>query len=142
MKNGFTVLELAIVLTLLVLIAGVTAPSFLSVRDRLTVRAAREDFVGQVQRARSAAVNSGSALLEIRPDSALVRVMVHGRSRSVVDFRTRYGVELDLGGSTESARLRFGRLGLGRVASRTVKLFRRSDTVSVAVSSFGRLRRW
>lgn len=142
MSHGFTTLELAIVLTLMVLIAGVAAPTLTSAWDGLRVRAAREEFVGQVQRARSAALRTGSATLEVRADSALVRVLKEGETHSQIDFRTRYGVEIGLSGNSRAVRLRFGRLGLGVMASRTVELFRRGDTASVSLSTFGRLRRW
>lgn len=141
MKRGFTTLELAIVMTLMALVTVAVAPTVLASWDRLRVRAAREEVAGQVQRARSAALRSGRATLELRADSGLVRVVVDESVESEVDLGKRYGVGFSFGG-TPAARLRFGRLGLGRVASRTVGLFRRADTVSVSLSTFGRLRRW
>ena len=142
MNHGFTILELAIVLTLIALISAATAPTVFSSWDRLRVRAAREEFAGQLERARAAALRAGAATLELRADSGLVRVLLEGSIDSEVDLGERYGVRMSLGGGAPTARLRFGRLGLGRVASRTVGLFRRGDTVSVSVSTYGRLRRW
>ncbi len=54
--GGFTLVELMVVLTILVLLAGLTAPSFVRQYHEAKLRAAARDLVGLMQYARSQAV--------------------------------------------------------------------------------------
>ncbi len=142
MRNGYTLIELVVVLVLLAATLALGAPRLLAFRDALRTRAAREAVVGRLEQARGAGVARGSAELELRADSDLVRVRWGSGGVAELDVMLHHGVELSLGGGRAAARIEFGRLGLGRVASRTVHLHRGADTSSFAISTFGRVRRW
>jgi len=58
--GGFTLVELMVVLTILVLLAGLTAPSFVRQYHTAKLRSAARDLVGLMQYARSQAVVEGT----------------------------------------------------------------------------------
>lgn len=140
MKRGHTLLELAVVLSLLGLVAAVSIGSVRRQADELAARAAREELAGLVQRARVEARlhgearlfirSGGSAELRVPPDSLLV----------AMDPGTR-GVRFRVHGNRDEAELRFGPLGIGRAASLTVSAERGSASSTLVVSSYGRIRR-
>ena len=139
---GFTLIELTLSLALLGLLLGLAFPALQRHGDRLAVRAAREALAGTVETARAGGASRGLAELAVVTDSALVRVRIHDREVRVLRMDREFGVSLGLGGGQPHARLAFGRLALGRMASRTFILTRGADTARLSVSSLGRVRRW
>lgn len=59
-RRGFTLIELMVVLTILVLLAGLTAPSFVRQYYEAKLRASARDLVALMQYARSQAVVEGT----------------------------------------------------------------------------------
>jgi len=59
-RRGFTLIELMVVLTILVLLAGLTAPSFVRQYHEAKLKSAARDMVGLMQYARSEAVVEGT----------------------------------------------------------------------------------
>jgi len=59
-RRGFTLIELMVVLTILVLLAGLMAPSFVRQYHEAKLKSAARDVVGLMQYARSQAVVEGT----------------------------------------------------------------------------------
>jgi prepilin-type N-terminal cleavage/methylation domain-containing protein len=79
MKNGVTLLELLIGLTIVGLLAAAAAPLFGGLRDRYAVQSAAADIAGAHTRARIQAILEGQlAELEVRADSLIIRVNPSG----------------------------------------------------------------
>lgn len=138
--DGHTLIELIAVLLIGSLALAVGLPAADAQRDRWAVAGAREALVGAVSSARAAAITRGGASLFV--DAAGDSVWSGGPwgASDPVDLRREFGV--DLGPDGGLFELRFGPLGLGRVASRTLVLRRGGAAASITVSSYGRVRRW
>jgi hypothetical protein len=137
---GFTLLEIAAVLLLLGTAFAFISPSLRDYGDREAARVAREVVVGMISFARAEAVATGGATLVLSPRSDSVWVEVDGRIVRWADLRGELSVDLEPGGDSP-LRLRFGPLGLGRFASRTITVRRREATRSLSLSSYGRVMR-
>ena len=141
MNRGFTLIEVAVALTLLGLTFATLLPAARLQRDRSAVLAAREVVVGVVARTRARARIQGWAVtvLEVSPPEVRIEV-----ADSVIQrhrFMQFPGVELSLSGGRQSVRLRFDALGIGRVASQTITLRRGRAEAGLTLSSYGRIRR-
>jgi len=141
MRQGFTLLELAGVLTLLALATTLVLPLGQSVRERLAVNGAREDLVGLITRARGEALRRGGSSLIIRQNPAEARIEVDGEVLHRLDLEPTWGIELMLSGGRPSAELRFDAVGLGRMAARSVTFTRGSAVARLIISAYGRVRR-
>lgn len=136
MRFGFTLLELAVVLTLLALAGGAVLPAARQTADRAAVVGAREAVAGLVARTRAEAMLHGGAALHLRALDGSVWVETED---SIVELRrvgAEFGVTLELGGA--EAELPFDALGLGRRASRTIVLRRRDAQARLVVAAYGR----
>jgi len=138
---GFTLLELMTVLALLgvVLAGGLKKTS--RMRDRLAVASARESVVGVFHRARMEAVASGGARIRLSASSASVQLWSGGVRRSDLGVGDVFGVQMSLSGGRDEAEIRLDALGLGRVASQTIRMQRGMAEARLVVSSYGRLTR-
>lgn len=141
MSRGYTLLEAVTALTLLGLIISTAAPALGGLRDRATVNASREALAGLIAEARVLAVARGGATVHVRraPPAAWVSVadsVVRSLPGGVTD-----GVTLALSGGRDEIRLRYDALGLGRVASSTIRIRRGGVEGALVVSSYGRVRR-
>ena len=139
-RSGFTLLELATVLLLAALVLGAIGPSVRRQAEREAARAGREAVVGMVAFARSEAMAAGGATLGLDPGGDSLWVEVDG-GRVVRSLRLAEELRVDLGPEGPPVRLRFGPLGLGRLASRTVTVRRGEDVLSLTLSAYGRVRR-
>jgi len=138
--DGHTLIELIAVLLIGSLALAVGLPAAEAQRDRWAVAGSREAVVGAVTRARAAAITRGGASLFVDPaGDSIWWGGAWGRS-DATDLRTEFGV--DLGPEGPLFELRFGPLGLGRVASRTLVLRRGDAAASLTLSAYGRVRRW
>ena len=139
--RGFTLLELVVVLFLLGLSLAELLPAAKRQLDRMAVLGAREEVAGLLHRARGEALARGTAevvLTSVPPGAELI---AGGDTVTRAEFGDSYGVSLGLSSSRPEARLRFGPLGLGLVASQTLR-FRRGDAEALLViSSLGRVAR-
>lgn len=142
--QGFTLVEVLLVLGFMGVILGAGLPRVRDLQDRIAVRSAREAAVGFLARARYHAVLRGGARVRATEERS---VLTLASSAGVVDRRdlsSLYGVEMEIRGISRDARevvLPFDPMGLGRFTSRTLEL-RRGDAVArLIVSSYGRVRR-
>jgi len=109
--------------------------------DRWAVLSAREAVARLVMTARFHAPNHGGASVEVVADSGLVRWWVAGDTVETIHLAERWGVSMALGSRSRTV-LRFDDLGLGRVASRSLAIRRGEAESGLAISSYGRIRRW
>jgi len=138
---GFTLLELVVVLTLLGLSMAGLLPAAKRQLDRLAVLGAREEVAGLLHRTRGEAVARGEAELVLTSVPPRVELIAKTDTLARTKLGESYGVSLGLSRDRSEARLRFGPLGLGLVASQTLR-FRRGDAEALLViSSFGRVVR-
>ena len=141
-SRGFSLLELLLVLALLGILLGVSLPPTARWRDAMAVRAAREDLAAGISWTRLVASTRGGAVLVLDPATARFwTTTTTGGAERQVDLRERYGVRLDVGPS-EAVSLRFDALGIGRIASRRISIYRGRAEAGLVVSAYGRMRRW
>ncbi len=141
MQRGVTLLEMLIVLVLLGLLVGMSAPLLTDWSDKLAVMRAGEEVAGFLQRAR--------LLASYR--SITVRITVAGESMTVALDSQPESVLARASGpahrgvlmSASRSVLRFYPNGLGVGASNTkIVLSRGEEAESLTVSRLGRLKRW
>jgi len=142
MTRGHTLLELAVALLLLTTLAGAFVPAARRYRDRMSVVSAREEVAGLLSRARALAPATAGASVHIRADAGQAWVQALDSVLSPVGLGGEDGVSVVLSGGRPSAVVRFDALGIGRVASLTVRFLRGQEQAGITVSSFGRIRRW
>ncbi len=139
-EGGHTLLELAVVVGLLGILALVAVGGARSQVDTLAVQVAREEVAGLLREARSVARVHGGARV-VWEEGAAVELRV--RADSVVrryDPRV-HGVRLAPRSGRASFELVYGPTGLGRATSLTLELRRGGVTRALVVSSYGRTRR-
>ncbi len=137
-RSGFAIIEVAVVLALLAVLAPPIWGSGARVRDALLVHEVREAAARLFAEARWTAVAEGDAtvVLHGEPPSGLV-VSASGDTVALADLG-RGGVSVNWQGTVQ---LRYGPLGLGRVSSRTLKFALRNESRRLVISSFGRVSR-
>ena len=138
MRQGTTLIELAVVLAIVGIIVGVAAPSFRGLRDRIAVQGATTDLLSALALARHTAVaTSGYAAVHVSAVAGTVAVVA---GRDTLQRRTLgivHRVTLD---ATRDS-VAYGPTGRGYGAGNTsiiVSRGRVSDTVFV--SRLGRVR--
>jgi len=99
--NGLTLIELVVVMTLLVLLAFIAAPSFVSVTKSAQVRTAAREIVAVLRYARAKALSLGRPVLvsfdrEQRTVSVLLPTDVVQRRLTVSEQAISLGGEIDL----------------------------------------------
>lgn len=140
--RGYTLVELLVVLLLLAGLLAIAMPGMKRWRDRAAVHAAREELAGALAWTRiTAASHTDGATLVLDPGSARFHTRTATGPTPEIDLRRRYGVELDIG-SDRLALFRYDALGIGRIASRTIRIHRGSAEAGLTVSAYGRFRRW
>jgi type II secretory pathway pseudopilin PulG len=139
--RGHTLVELLLVLTLMGVTGASLAPTALRYRDRAAVLAAREAMVGLFAEARLAAMATGEAWVGVRTGPSTASASTAGAALRTVDFSTEFGVALSLGGGGTTVDVRFNSLGLGSMASQTVRFGRGETVAELVVSTYGRVRR-
>lgn len=140
-RTGFTLLEMLIALTVAGVLLAASVPSVREARDRLAVRGAREAVVGFLARARARAVSTGGARVVLEEDSARLVLWTEGLPSTTLALGREFAVALDLPGAATSAELRYDAVGVGRLASRTLRFRRGAAEAALTVSSYGRVRR-
>ena len=140
-SHGFTLVELVVVLALMGLSGAVLLPTAKRQLDRMAVLGAREEVAGLLHQARGEAIARGKAELVLTSVPPRVELIAVEDTLARTKLEEVYGVSLTLSRDRPSAIVRFGPLGLGRVASQTLR-FRRGGTESLLViSSLGRVAR-
>lgn len=142
MRNqaGTSFLELIVVLALLGLLLGIAAPNALRWRDLLAVRAARDELAAGLATTRATATAAGGAALVLDVSTGAYWIVTEGRTGRVTDVGGRYGVGME--GADGLVEIRYDALGIGRLASRTLRFRRGRAEAGLVVSAYGRVRRW
>ena len=131
-------LEMVVVLSIVAIIAGVSLPAMLGMRDRITVRLAAVDAARTLADARSVALTA-SRRTAVRIDQATNTLTVVSGPDTIRTLRlNEYGVQL----RTTRDSIAFGPTGVGwGAATATLTLTRGGASTSLAVSRLGRIRR-
>ena len=138
MRPGFTMLEMVVVLSIVAIIAGVSLPAMLGMRDRITVRLAAVDAARTLADARSVALTA-SRRTAVRIDQATNTLTVVSGPDTIRTLQlSEYGVQL----RTTRDSIAFGPTGIGwGAASATITITRGRASTALAVSRLGRIRR-
>ena len=132
-----------VVCTLIGVAAGATVPLVRGGLDTVAVIAARDEIFATAARARALAVARGGAVLVLDATRNSVWIDAGGAPIELpTDFEREFGVRLSLDGTQAVAEVAFDALGVGRVASRTIRITRGSVAARLTISAFGRLRAW
>jgi hypothetical protein len=134
-------LELVTVLTIIGLALGGAFPAASHLRDRMAVVGARESVVGVFHQARMDAVALGGARIELLVSPPRVVLWAGGALRSATNLEEELDVEMTLSGGRDQVEIFFDPLGLGRVASQTIRFTRNGAESGLVVSSYGRVTR-
>lgn len=141
MARGFSLVEIVVVLALIGVLAGISAPRVGAYADWLAVRRAEDEAAAFYGRTRISAVYRARRVRVVFGDDSLIAV-VEGTTDSViwaVPGPARHGVALYA--SRREIRLHPNGIGLG--AANTKLVFRRRAAAdSLTISRLGRLRRW
>lgn len=140
---GATLPELLILLSLTTVLGGMTVSVSSGVRDALAVRAARDAAAVEFARARALAQLNGSARLHIDAASGVIRIETPvgaaADTLAAAPITAQFRVSIEVDGSD---RFEFDALGLGRLASRTIRFRRNTAEARLTLSTYGRPRRW
>jgi prepilin-type N-terminal cleavage/methylation domain-containing protein len=141
MRRGFTLIELAIVLVVMGVVAGLAAPRIAGYADRLAVRRAKDETTAFYNRVRIAAVYRAVRVRVVFTGDSLLAIS-EGAIDSIVTKLpgpARYGVALN----TSRGELRLYPNGLGLGAANTKLVFRKGVAAdSLTISRLGRIRQW
>jgi Tfp pilus assembly protein FimT len=131
-------LELLIVLSVAAILAGISLPALLGMRDRITVRLAAVDAARTLADARTVALTS-SRRTAVRMDAVQNTLTVVSGPDTIRTLRlNEYGVQL----RTTRDSVAFGPTGIGWGANTaTLTLTRGGASTALAVSRLGRIRR-
>jgi prepilin-type N-terminal cleavage/methylation domain-containing protein len=138
MRSGYTLIEVVIVLAISALLAGLTLPALINLRDRITVRLAAVDATRTLADARAIAITA-SRRTAVRINAATNTLTVIDGADTLRTLRLdEYGVHL----GTNRDSIAFGPTGIGwGAATATITLRRGAATTAIAVSRLGRVRR-
>lgn len=138
MRAGFTTVELILVLVISAVLAGVSLPALIGMRDRISVRIAAGDAARTLANARLAAITA-SQRTAVRMDTTLNTLTIVAGADTLQTLRLGdYGVRL----ITTRDSIAFGPTGIGwGAATATITLTRGSASTALAVSRLGRVRR-
>ncbi len=138
--HGFTLPELLLALSLLLLLAGLAAASIGRAVAASAIRQSRADGLAAIHRARQIAIALGAASsLTLEPEGWTIRAIIGSGDSTVIRMAgpSRHGVTVD-GMNTP---LSFGAAGIATgFANRTI-VFRRSGLdQQIVISRLGRIR--
>ena len=139
--NGYTLLELLTVLTLLAVTASAIAPTARRLGDVAAVTVAREELIAVIVEARASAMSRGASSVTVGTRPPRARIASRGVTLRSMALGEAGGVSVEVGGERDSTTLRFDALGLGRFVSQTISFARGQASTSVVISSYGRVRR-
>lgn len=141
MRRGHTLFELCAALLLAALVVSATLPLVRDARDRMAVVAAREAVAGLAAEARAAALAHGGAEVRVAAGPWRGWVQVGDSVASTVALEEELGVTVGLSRDRRATSLAYDALGLGRVASETLRFRRGGQVAALVVSGYGRVRR-
>lgn len=141
MRRGTTLVELTTALILVGLLTSVALPVGRGLADRMAVVAAREAVAGLLAEARTRALAHGGATVTLAAAPFRVWYRAADEPGAPVHLERDLGVTVVVGRPLPH-HIRFDGLGLGRVASTTLRFRRGGAEAGLALSSYGRVRRW
>jgi len=140
---GYTLLELMVVTALLAIAVGLGWPGARAAADAWAVRAARDAAASALAATRAAAIAHRGAELLIVPAEGAVLTRDVGPARPRLLLGREWGVTVATPGFTgDTLAIRYDALGLGRVASRTLRFERGNAVAGLTIAAYGRVRRW
>jgi len=139
--GGFTLVELVTALFLLSLSLSLLLPAAGRQVDWMAVRGARDEVAGLLHRTRGEAVSRGGAQLVLSVSPPMARVLAGEETLAGSMLEEIYGVSMTLSRGQQEVIMAFGPLGLGRVASQTLRFKRGEAEAVLVVSSLGRVVR-
>jgi Tfp pilus assembly protein FimT len=140
-RSAHTLVELALVLMVLGILAGLFVPPLSRARDELAVRAARNEVAAAIAVTRATAISSGGATFVLDTESGTGWIETTGGHRVSDGFAlaSRYGVSVS-SDRTPPVALRFDALGIGRLANAVIRVRRARAEATLTVSAYGRVR--
>jgi len=142
-RSATSLTELLLVLTLLGILFTLAMPHARHGLDAMRVRSARESTVGAALRARSLAVAHGGADLVLDLSAETASAVDGNGVLAEQTALSQYDVRISADGTSSSRIvLRYDALGIGRMASRTIRFRRGRAEAGLTFSSYGRIRRW
>jgi prepilin-type N-terminal cleavage/methylation domain-containing protein len=140
-RPGYTLIELAVVLTLGTIIAALATPPLVKARHVFAVRSAVAELAGLTALTRAAAISSGGATLVVDLATGTARIeSADGHMLSdphPIGRRHHVSIEAD---RTSPLRIRYDPLGIGRLAAATVRVRRGDVAATLTISAYGRVR--
>jgi Tfp pilus assembly protein PilE len=138
MRRAFTVLEVAIGLSVLGLMYAIAIPRFNDLLDSIHVRGAATEIQSLFSVARHVAIaRSTLASVDVDPARRIVSISVNGDTMRVHDVGREHGVQL----SATRIHMSYAPTGMGYGAANLSLVVRRNDAVdTVFVSRLGRVR--
>jgi len=142
-RSGYSLVELLAVLATLGIALAVATPGVRRTIDRYAVRAARDAVATELARTRMLARTHGGAALVLDARDGMVWVRSpRGDTLALPTHVTAvYNARIDLSGA-DTAAVAYDRLGIGRMANRTVRLVRHDADARLTISAYGRVRLW
>ncbi len=142
-RCGYTLVELVAVIAMLGIALGIAVPVTGRTMDGLRVRTARDHVVLELARARLLARLHGGAVAVLDADARAtwIESPVGDTIAGPVRIGAEHDVRLDLGGE-RTARVVYDRFGIGRLASRSIRLVRNDAEARLTISAYGRVRAW
>ncbi len=141
MRRGYTLFEICAGLLLATLAASAFLPAGRALLDRMAVVAAREAVAGLVADARVAALTHGGASVHLASGPWRAWAQVGDSAFGTVGLEEGLAVTVELSRARAATELRYDALGLGQVASETLRFRRGAAASSLVVSGYGRVRR-
>lgn len=138
MRAAFTMIEVVVVLAVLSILAGISVPAMIGMRDRITLRLAALETSQALTDARSMAL-SAARRTAVRMDASRNTITVYSGADTLRTLRlNEYGVTL----RTTRDSIAWGPTGIGWGASTaTITLSRGSSSTALAISRLGRIRK-
>jgi type II secretory pathway pseudopilin PulG len=142
-RTGWSLVELTVALALMAILCGIAAPPLRRALVIARVRAARDVVAAELARARALAVARGGAELRLERRTGTVRVHAADTALEPVPVAVAGGVELEVDGvAGDTVCIGFDAMGIGRMASRTIRVRAAGVEAGVTISSYGRVRSW
>jgi type II secretory pathway pseudopilin PulG len=136
---GFTLYEIVLVITLMLIAGVLAAPRYVALRDRIAVDGAASGIVRALVDARAAAIRLGArAAVAVDTQTASLAVHMQGDTLAQIRLRDLFGVAL----TSSRDSMAYSATGLGFGATNSSLVVRRGAAAeTVSVSRTGRVRR-
>ncbi len=140
-RAGVSLFEVVLMLAIAALLAPPVVAMASGARNALLVRQAVESAARLLSESRWTAIREGGAVVEFTADPAWGQLLSATGDTILVTDLGAGGVALRLSRDRASSRIRFGPLGLGWVASQTLRFRRAGLERRLVISSLGRASR-